>query len=235
MDPTRFDRITKLFAERRLNRRRAVQQGTAGLAAFGLAANGLTAAAAQDATPTAGTPPSAGSEVEVLYVQTFSSAMIQPDAEDPETFTMTLEGSTGQTVYFSDRPERLVGRLTDEQFLDSRAFDPADPPNAAIITGSGDAETILIVELTEPSYDATTTAVTYAAQVLRGQPEDDTLASLAARKTESGLGDSLGPVTLFIDQGACQPDNVACNQNSDCCSNDCQQLGEGPDTRICSD
>jgi signal peptidase II len=39
MAPTRFDRIAKLFAERRLNRRRAVQQGTAGLAAFGLAAN----------------------------------------------------------------------------------------------------------------------------------------------------------------------------------------------------
>jgi hypothetical protein len=49
---------------------------------------------------------------------------------------LTLEGIAPSTLYFSDRPERVVGHMTNEQFIDQWGKGPnsfeADPPNAVL-------------------------------------------------------------------------------------------------------
>jgi hypothetical protein len=218
MDSRTFDNFTRTIANR-MNRRRAVATRGIGVTAA-LLGRGKSPALAQGATPVADA--TAEAAVEMLFVQTFSTATITANPADTAAFTIRLEDGTGQTVYFSDRPERLAGTITDEQFLDGRAFDPADPPNAAIVTVIGDAsEAVLVVELTDPAYDAGTGAVTYAAKELQGRPEGKVLASLAARVTDTDVGDNFGPVTLFIDELACLPYGAHCTQSSDCCSEFC--------------
>ena len=220
MDSRSFDNFTRKFADR-MNRRRALAAGGIGIT-VALLGRGTTSALAQDATPVADAATGDEGVVDVLFVQTFSTATILANSADASAFSIRLEDGTGQTAYFSDRPERLAGTITDEQFLDGRAFDPADPPNAAIVTVVGDAsEAVLIVELTDPSYDSGTGAVTYAAKELQGQPEGNVLASLAARVTDTDVGENFGPVTLFIDQLACLPYGARCTNSSDCCSEFC--------------
>lgn len=220
MDARTFDNLTRKFAGR-MSRRRALAAGGLGVTVAALGRDAVSAFA-QGATPVSDATPVTVAAIDVLFVQTFSSATIQPDPADPATFTITLTDGSGQTVYFSDRPDRFVGTVTDEHFVDGRAFDPADPPNAAIVTVTGDAsEAILIVELTDPMYDPGTGAVTYTARELQGQPEGDVVASLAARRTDTDLSDSLGPVTLFIDQLTCLPEGSHCTSADQCCSGFC--------------
>ena len=117
MDTTRFDRICRLFAERRLSRRAALAQGGAGIAAVGLAVTGVRAAAAQDATPEATPGAAEQSGVPFMFVQTFGAGSLAPKQGEDGTLTLTADHLAGQTVYFSDRPERVVGMVATERFL----------------------------------------------------------------------------------------------------------------------
>jgi hypothetical protein len=224
MATSRFDEFTKRIAGR-MNRRVALTGGI-GVSA-GLLARITPVVHAQDATPVVEATPPAEKSVEVLFVQTFSSGSLVENGADG--FTLTLEGSAGQTVYFSDRPERLVGKITDEAFLDDRAFDPSDPPNAAIVAGTAENEDILVVELTEPALDAANGTISYTARVLKGQPTGAELAALAARQTDDTMAESLGPVTLFIDQLACIMSGSPCTSSNDCCNGNCN-----PQINICA-
>lgn len=219
MNGRAFDTFTRNIAGR-MTRRGAIATGGLGITA-GLMSRVSPAAFAQGATPIGGATPVASGEIEILFVQTFDSGTVTPASDASGTFTIAFQGGTGQTVWFSDRPDRLVGTLSDEQFLDGRAFDPADPPNAAIVTLGDGTEDVLVVELLDPVLDPATGAVTYTARPLQGQPDGAELASLAARQADQSLDETLGPVTLFIDQLACSPDGAGCNSNSDCCSGFC--------------
>jgi len=214
MDGARFDDISRGIA-RKLNRRNALAAGGLGI---GAALVGRQASARQ-ATPVAEATPVVTGEVEILFVQSFATgALAEGSGGD---YTLTLENGSGQTVYFSDRPERLVGSIADETFLDGRAFDPADPPNAAIVAQTANGEDILVVELLDPAYDAASGTVSYTARPLDGQPQSAALASYAARQEDDALDASFGPVSLFIDNLTCSPDGASCNSNSDCCSGYC--------------
>ncbi len=137
MDATHFDRIAKVFADRRLSRRQALTQGGAGLAAGALAAAGLAhSARAQDATPAA-TATADGDKTMFLFLQAFQSGSIAPkDGGSEGRYTLTLEQGLGQTIYFSDRPERLVGASPTPQFLAGLGFPPDNPPNAALVVAT---------------------------------------------------------------------------------------------------
>ena len=112
MDASHFDRVARLFADRRISRRAAMRQGGVGLAAAGLAAAGLSAAAAQDATPVP-TGEKGEDDPAFLFVQSFQSGTLVPKEGSSDTFALTLEHGLGHTVYFSDRPERIVGAIVD--------------------------------------------------------------------------------------------------------------------------
>jgi hypothetical protein len=213
MDANRFDTISKLFADRKT--RRAAITGGIGLAATAVAGRAL----AQDGTPVA-TPaldpndphPSADSakaKTEFLFVQPFDAGTWAPKAGEDGVYTLTLTGAAANTVYFSDRPERVVGITPNQQFLDGLGFTPNNPPNAAVVATREDEDDqeVLVIELLNPAYDAEAQTLTYDARVLADYGEHG-LAHLAIQQQDYELGETFGAGSLFIDDCAAQ--NVRC-------------------------
>jgi hypothetical protein len=206
MGSSQFDRLTRRLADR-TTRRTAV--GTS-LGAFALGA--LNHVAAAQATPASdATPASEGDEPVFLFVQTFAAGRgeLNPGAGTPTaegtptpaggaSFLLTLEGHTGQTIYFSDRPDRIVGSSPTETFLDGFGFTPENPPNAALISEFRAGQGVVVVELIEPRYDAETGTLVYGAEVLEGY-EGENLVPVVAEQVAERLPAEFGPAALFID------------------------------------
>jgi len=118
-------------------------------------------------------------EIQALFVQTAKSVVF-------ENGRLTLNGLAPTTLYFSDRPDRVVGHITSDEFLD--AWDEGedsfadDPPNAALSVFSHDGDEIhdIVVVLKAPGLKGD--VMTYSVEVLDGE------------MLASG-----GPSSLFID------------------------------------
>ena len=117
---------------------------------------------------------------ESMFVQTAEG--INSDGE-----TLTLQGITPSTLYFSDRPQRVVGHMSTDDFVDlwsvgDNSFE-ADPPNAvlAFLEPGADAPEDVVVVLKRPNLDGAGN-LSYSIDVLEGAVPADA-----------------GPVTLFID------------------------------------
>jgi len=206
MNPTRFDTITRLFADRKLTRRQSLAAG-AGLAA-GIAGSRL--ASAQEASPEAlPITPDADHGPEMLFVQSFHSGSIVPSERAEGRYTVTLEHGLGETIYFSDRPDRIVGSTPTAAFLDGLGFPEDNPPNAAILTQNPDGDTTLaVVELFDPVYDAETATLTYDVSVLEHWKDGTDLAFTETPVDLGALGDTFGTAHLFIDD--CQGSDILC-------------------------
>jgi hypothetical protein len=116
--------------------------------------------------------------VEEMFVQ-LAEGMTCTKAE------LTLHGVGPSTLYFSDRPERVVGHLTTEQFVDDWGLGPnsfeSDPPNAVLSYATPDGSLAdVVVELSAPRLDDG--ALSYTISTLEG-----------------ALPATAGPCTLFID------------------------------------
>ena len=100
--------------------------------------------------------------------------------------TMTLLGLTPHTIYFSDRPQRLVGHITTHRFLQwwSEGDDcfAVDPPNAVLSWGEPGTDTPeeAVVVISDPA--VTEDGLRYRIETLQGTPP-----AMA------------GPCVLFID------------------------------------
>ena len=197
-----------------ISRRSVVTASGAGLAGLALRRHG----AAQEATP------ASTDELSILFVQVADGGTFV--AKD-DLFELTLTGVAPQTVWFSDRPERKSGMVQTVDFATDPVFDPADPPNAAIVTTTVDGSDTLIVELTKPRFDAAAGTVTYDAKPVATYAGEG-LADHAAMQTDNQLAETLGVTSLFIDELSCKPNGSACNDSSQCCSNFCSPLAEFP-------
>ena len=100
--------------------------------------------------------------------------------------TLTLQGVTPSTLYFSDRPQRVVGHMATADFVElwgegDNSFE-ADPPNAvlAYLEPGGDVPTDAVVVIKEPRLDGG--RLSYDIDVLEG-----------------AVPSQAGPVTSFID------------------------------------
>ena len=100
--------------------------------------------------------------------------------------SLTLRGITPATLYFSDRPQRVVGHMSTADFVDlwdagDNSFE-IDPPNAvlAFLEPGADAPTDAVIVIKEPRL--TNGDLSYSIDVLEGEVPAHT-----------------GPVTLFID------------------------------------
>jgi len=199
MDPRRFDRISKLFANRRLSRRQAIATGGAGLATL---ATGPIATA-QDATPDAETVPGdawSGEKTTYLFVQSFHGGSITPTDDIEGRYTVTLNQGTGQTISFGDRPSRDVGVTDTPEFLEGLGFSDDNPPNAALIVETESGETdIAVVELFNPTYDPETRGVTYEVEVLDAWQEDLDLGLREEPTDLATLAPAFGSAHLLID------------------------------------
>ena len=127
MLPTRFDRISKAFAGQPLSRTRALAAGSAG------AKSPAPMSVARNATPI----PEADHGPTMLFVQTYQSGAIAPKDGEEGRYTLTLDNGSGQTVYFSNRPDRIVGSQSTPDLLEGLGFYPDNPPNAALVGDEG--------------------------------------------------------------------------------------------------
>ena len=196
MDTGRFDAFVKALAGRR-SRRAALRAGGTGFALGALGRAG-TSARAQEASPAADTE---AETEELLFVQTFASGTWAAKAGEAGAYELVLAGAAGPTVYFANRPDREAGALPTEQLPGFLGFDPADPPNAAVVVPvAGGGEAVLVVELLDPRLDAAAGTLAYDARPLAaGEYEGGALAGHAARQAGAGLPAAFGPGALFID------------------------------------
>ncbi len=226
MNATRFDSIVSHFASLRLSRRRALAQGGAGIAAgAAVAAHMTVGAVAQEATPE---PSTAGDEGPVLlFLQAFRSGSIAPSTSGEGRFTLTLEQGLGHTVYFSDRPDRIVGAMRTPEFLEVLGFPDDNPPNAALVVEAGPDHTeLVVIELFNPVYDDTTHTATYEVAVLaefeRSNGFAETDADLAV------LLPQFGAAHLFLDS------TVGCGIAMVTCWLGEAYIGDVDDLGVCS-
>ena len=217
MDSVRFDSIARRFARRKMSRRTTLAAG-GGLA---LAASGVGSApiTAQVATPV-GTPVASEGLPSFLFVQSFRSGALAvkgtpggtPVAAGDASYTLTLSEGLGQTIFFSDRPDRIVGTLPTRDFLSTFDFGADDPPNAALVAETGDGnKEILIVELINPVYDESSRTATYDVRIL----QDDDLVDMSFTQDLSAADHadaSYGGSHLLIDD--CRDGWIRCFNNT---------------------
>jgi hypothetical protein len=117
---------------------------------------------------------------ESMFVQTAQGV-------DSDGRALTLRAITPSTLYFSDRPKRVVGHMSTADFVDLWAIGDnsfeTDPPNAVLAFLEPDAEAPndAVVVLKEPNLDGAGD-LSYSIEVLEGT-----------------VPTHAGPVTLFID------------------------------------
>ena len=200
MDTTRFDRLT-ISLGTKLSRRKALAMSAAGVAAAGFART--APAIAQDATPE-------GQVTEhpaFLFVQLADSGTWMPKPGEEGVYLLTLSGTGEQTLYFSDRPDRIVGTLPTDQFLDALGFTPVEPPNAAVVVTTPDGtRDVLVVELFDPVYTEDVTdrgadTLVYKARVLDAY-HDGNLQSWYEEEDDPTLPETFADVSLLIDDCA---------------------------------
>jgi hypothetical protein len=143
--------------------RRKVLAGAAMSAVAGTMLARSRAMAHDEGTPS----PMAGDMTAYLFVQSgFESGILDQATEGIQSWMLTLQGAPAQTVYFSDRPERIAGAVSTEQFLNLLDFSPEDPPNAALVVESDTGTDVIVLELTDPLYDAAAGTMTYITKIL---------------------------------------------------------------------
>lgn len=204
MQPSRFDRLSQ-----RLSRRTSLRW---------LAGIGVAATFGSDRVAAQGSPVANGGSVAddnaTLFVQTATAGTfrLHPAAATPASGTpgtgtalppgaylLTLSGHSGETIAFSDRPQRNFGEVKTPQFFKSMGFTPVDPPNAALVTDTPQQEDVVVLlDLMTPAYDAATHTLTYEANLLQ-QYRGEALKPLATRAQNQRPSETFGSASLFID------------------------------------
>jgi hypothetical protein len=115
---------------------------------------------------------------EALFVQNAKNVVM-------DTQTLTMKGVGPTVIFFCDRPERMAGHLSLEEYLRSWTQDKdsftEDPPNAVLSVLSGDKTVDIVVELTKkPRVNGDD--MIYGIRILQGEAPT-----------------SGGPSSLFID------------------------------------
>jgi len=103
-------------------------------------------------------------EIEALFVQNAHSMSYANDQ-------LTLHSLSPSTLFFSDRPDRVTGHITSQEFVES--WDKGDdsfaavPPNAVLSIFNEDDVIDVVVELMDPVLDGA--ELTYNVAVLDGE------------------------------------------------------------------
>jgi len=105
-------------------------------------------------------------DVDFLFVQNALAVTLSEGV-------LSMIGITPKTLYFSDRPDRIVGRVTTQEFVNhwSKGEDSfaANPPNAVLSTLQGPNPQDIVVVLREPLLD--NGELSYKVEILDGVSE----------------------------------------------------------------
>ena len=103
-------------------------------------------------------------EFEALYAQ-IAAGMVYEDGQ------LTLNGIAPTTLYFSDRPNRITGHISTDEFFDTWGEGDdsfaSDPPNAVLSIFSEDEVNDVVVVLQEPALDGD--QMSYQVEILDGE------------------------------------------------------------------
>jgi len=132
-----------------------------------------------------------------MFVQSARAGSFTPVTGEDNLYTFTLSDIAPQTIYFSDRPERIVGQAPMQEFLDGLCFSHDNPPNAAIVILEADeGMDVVVVELFDPAYDATNRTLQYTATIL---DEPNHSHAIFNEQHDGTIPETFGAVSLFID------------------------------------
>lgn len=168
-----------------------------------------TAAAHDDGTPS----PMAEDMTAYLFVQSgFDSGILDQATEGVQSWMLTLQDAPAQTVFFSDSPERIAGAVSTEQFLGLLDFSGDDPPNAALVVESDTGTDVIVLELTDPVYDAAAGTLTYITKILDAdQLENSGYGFVTDPLGPDNYPKEFGAASLFIDAlTGCTPWDPRC-------------------------
>ncbi len=120
------------------------------------------------------TQPAQDDEFEALYAQS-CAGMAYKNGQ------LSLSGIAPTVLVFSDRPQRITGHITIEDFLDSWGEGEDsfadDPPNAVLSTFSEDEVNDVVIVLQDPALDGD--QMSYQVTILDGEmPESGSASSL---------------------------------------------------------
>ena len=109
-----------------------------------------------------------------LYVQTAHSGTLSAEKADGKRI-LTLNDVSPTTVYFSDRPDRITGHESTEDFIaqwnDGEDSFASNPPNAALDVIDEDSQHLAIVELMGARYDAQNKTLEYEILMLDNESQ----------------------------------------------------------------
>ena len=108
---------------------------------------------------------------QLMFVQTADKVVVDTAAK-----TLRLVDVGPQTLYFSDRPERIAGHIKMDAFMEEWTAKAgadnfgADPPNAtlSVYEPGNDNNTVAVVEISNPKVEGPDLVYTY--EVIEGTP-----------------------------------------------------------------
>jgi len=106
--------------------------------------------------------------------------------DEPDVYGLTLQGATAQTGCPFDRPDRIVGDVSTEAFLNLFGFNPFDPPSAATVVQTATGEDSLVVELFDVPWGGGPQTLTHDATGLA--PFIEVVRRGSARRSPFALG-----------------------------------------------
>lgn len=168
-----------------------------------------------------------------MFVQTARKGMLIPIPGEDQSYRLILKDVNPDTIYFSDRPERISGATANDKFIGGYNFDKSNPPNAAIVLSpqDSDKENILVVELTNPQYDQDLKTLSYTARVLSAS-NNKNLKHWTSRMQSTVPQGAFSDISLFIDD--CPDGPIHCygtyqcsggGEDEQCCRVECGTIG----------
>jgi len=143
------------------------------------------------------TPP-ADASLDLLVVQSFDSGRLAPVAGGAGLATLTFEPPMRDALYFTERPNRLVGSYATNELLALVRQAETDPVNGVAegpVPGGGEVQ--LVVEVLQGELDPAGT-VRYEVRLL-GEADQTNLTLEAAARPALVAPIDLGHGHLFID------------------------------------
>ena len=125
---------------------------------------------AQESSDKSAAPSKSQETVQLMFVQTADDLKV-----DAAKQTMRLVNVNQQTLYFSDRPERIAGHIKMADYMKEWTAKAgkdnfaADPPNATLSVYEPGKEdnTVVVVEITNPTVDGSD--ISYNYKIINGK------------------------------------------------------------------
>ncbi len=149
------------------------------------------------------------SEQKEIFIQEGSGGTFIKD--ESGNYTLTIRDVIPYTIYFTDRPIKSSGFAPMDKFISGFNWDPANPPNAAImLRESAEEEDIIIGQLTSPKYDEKTQVLVYSFNLTSDYLLNSDWLQEMVESFDDSIPEEFGQVILAIDGCPCVKNYTDC-------------------------